>query len=85
MSVLNFGAQEFGHTFFIFPFLVLISFCRGITRLRGRKKYVGRANMHKQIELIRKKQTLSLGLVVNMTLRVYNLCENNLENRRMVF
>lgn len=41
--------------------------------------------MHKQIELIRKKQTLSLGLVVNMTLRVHNLCENNLENRRMVF
>jgi hypothetical protein len=41
--------------------------------------------MHKQIQLIMKKQTLSLALGFNMNLRVHNLCENNLEKKRIIF
>lgn len=43
---------------------------------RKEKKHVDRANMHKQIELIREKnQTLFLALGFNMTLRVHNLLQ----------
>lgn len=41
--------------------------------------------MHKKNELIGEKQILSLAVGFNMTWRVYNLFENNLKNKRMVF
>lgn len=52
---------------------------------KEKKKHVDRANMHKKNELIREKQILSLAVGFNMTWRVYNLLENNLKNKRMVF
>lgn len=71
--------------FFIIHFIWLYSIGRNVTMHWKRGENACRANMHKQIELIREKQTLSFAVEFNMTLRVHNLRENNLKNKGMLF